>query len=255
MLCVGASYSSEDIGIQCYKYGAKSVTFSYRTRPMGFKWPARMDEVPLLEKVEGKTAYFKDGTKKDVDAIILCTGYLHHHPFMDDSLRLKSRNRLYPPFLYKGIFWLDNPKLMYIGMQDQFYTFNMFDAQAWYARDVVLGRIKLPSKPEMFADIQMWTEMEEAIPDAEGAIDFQTEYMRDLLAPTDYPRLDVDAVAKMFKEWEHHKMEDILTYRDRSHTSVLTGTHAPVHHTPWMKATDDSMEAFLNQPGTKVAAE
>ncbi|MFT3731360.1 MAG: NAD(P)/FAD-dependent oxidoreductase [Hyphomicrobium sp.] len=255
VLCVGASYSSEDIGIQCYKYGAKSVTFSYRTRPMGFKWPARMDERPLLERVEGKTAFFQDGSSKDVDAIVLCTGYLHHHPFMEDSLRLKSRNRLYPPNMYKGIFWIDNPKLMYIGMQDQFYTFNMFDAQAWYARDVVLGRIKLPSKSDMIADIHKWTEMEEAIPDAEGAIDFQTEYMRDLLAPTDYPRLDVDTVAKMFKEWEHHKMEDILTYRDRSHKSVLTGTVAPVHHTPWMRALDDSMEAFLNQPGTKVAAE
>jgi trimethylamine monooxygenase len=255
VLCVGASYSSEDIGIQCYKYGAKSVTFSYRTRAMGFKWPESIDERPLLERFEGKTAFFKDGTSKDFDAVVLCTGYLHHHPFMEDSLRLKSRNRLYPPNMYKGIFWIDNPKLMYIGMQDQFYTFNMFDAQAWYARDVVLGRIKLPSKSDMIDDIHKWTMMEEAIPDAEGAIDFQTEYMRDLLAPTDYPRLDVDAVAKMFKEWEHHKVEDILTYRDQSHKSVLTGTQAPIHHTAWMEALDDSMDAFLNQPGAQVAAE
>jgi trimethylamine monooxygenase len=255
VLCVGSSYSSEDIGIQCYKYGAKSVTFSYRTRAMGFKWPESFDERPLLERVEGKTAYFKDGTTKDFDAIILCTGYLHHHPFMDDSLRLRSRNRLYPPNLYKGIFWIDNPKLMYIGMQDQFYTFNMFDAQAWYARDVVLGRIKLPSTADMLDDIHKWTVMEEALPDAEGMIDFQTEYVRDLLAPTDYPRLDVDTVAKMFKVWEHHKVDNILTYRDQSHKSVLTGTLAPIHHTAWMEALDDSMEAFLNQPGTKVAAE
>jgi trimethylamine monooxygenase len=255
VLCVGASYSSEDIGIQCYKYGAKSVTFSFRTRAMGFKWPESIDERPLLERVEGKTAFFKDGTSKDFDAIVLCTGYLHHHPFMEDSLRLKSRNRLYPPNMYKGIFWIDNPKLMYIGMQDQFYTFNMFDAQAWYARDVVLGRITLPSKSDMIDDIHKWTVMEEAIPDAEGAIDFQTEYVRELLAPTDYPRLDVDAVAKMFKEWEHHKVEDILTYRDQSHQSVLTGTKAPIHHTAWMEALDDSMEAFLNQPQSKVAAE
>jgi len=255
VLCVGSSYSSEDIGIQCYKYGAKSVTFSYRTRAMGFKWPEGIDERPLLERVEGKTAFFKDGTSKDFDAIVLCTGYLHHHPFMEDSLRLKSRNRLYPPNMYKGIFWIDNPKLMYIGMQDQFYTFNMFDAQAWYARDVVLGRIKLPSKAAMIDDIHKWTVMEEALPDAEGAIDFQTEYVRDLLAPTDYPRLDVDAVAKMFKVWEHHKVDNILTYRDQSHKSVLTGTQAPIHHTAWMEALDDSMEAFLNQPGAKVAAE
>ena len=31
-------------------------------------------------------------------------------------------------------------------MQDQWFTFNMFDAQAWYIRDVILGKIELPSK-------------------------------------------------------------------------------------------------------------
>ncbi|MCC7252672.1 NAD(P)/FAD-dependent oxidoreductase [Hyphomicrobium sp.] len=255
VLCIGSSYSSEDIGIQCYKYGAKAVTFSHRTRPMGFKWPETLSEVPLLEKVEGRTCTFKDGTKKDMDAIILCTGYLNHFPFMEDTLRLKSRNRLYPPSIYKGIFWWGNPKCMYIGMQDQYYTFNMFDAQAWYARDVMLGRIKLPPYAEMAADIQKWIKLEEAVEDPFQAIDFQTEDTRDLLVATDYPRLDVDEVARMFKEWEHHKMENILTYRDHAFKSTLTGTLAPVHHTPWMKALDDSMEAFLNQPGTQAAAE
>jgi hypothetical protein len=44
---------------------------------------------------------------------------------------------------------------MYLGMQDQYYTFTMFDAQAWYARDYVLGRISLPSHEEMAADIAL----------------------------------------------------------------------------------------------------
>ena len=149
VLVVGASYSAEDIALQCHKYGAKSVTMCWRTVAMGFKWPETMDERPLLTKVEGKTVSFKDGSSKDFDAIILCTGYQHHFPFLDDELRLRTHNRMHPPHLYKGIFWLDNPKLMYLGMQDQFYTFSMFDAQAWYARDVILGRIKLPSKAEM----------------------------------------------------------------------------------------------------------
>ncbi len=255
VLLIGASYSAEDIGIQCYKYGAKSVTFSWRTKPMGFNWPDGCKEVELLQRVEGKTAHFKDGSSQEVDAIVLCTGYLHHFPFLEEPLRLKTRNRLYPPQIYKGIFWWPNNKLMYIGMQDQYYTFNMFDSQAWYARDVVLGRIKLPSFEVQAADINKWVAKEEALEDPFQAIDFQTEYVRDLLSATDYPKLDVDMVAKLFKEWEHHKVDGILTYRDRCYPSTLTGTVAPVHHTPWMKALDDSLEAFLNQPGTaaKVA--
>lgn len=245
VLCVGSSYSSEDIGIQCIKYGAKAVTFTWRTKPMGFKWPPGMNEVPLMTKVEGNRVHFRDGTSAEYDAIVLCTGYLHHHPFIEDSLRLKSRNRLYPPNLYKGIFWWGNPKLMYLGMQDQYYTFNMFDAQAWYARDYILGRIQLPSLDEQAADILKWIEWEEKLEDPFQAIDFQTEYTRELLKPTDYPPLNVDEVARLFKEWEHHKAENILTYRDQSYPSTLTGTMAPKHHTPWMQALDDSMAAFL----------
>jgi trimethylamine monooxygenase len=254
VVVVGASYSAEDVGIQCHKYGAKSVTFTWRTRPMNFKWPEGCQELPLLEKLEGKVAHFKDGTSKEVDAVVFCTGYLHHFPFMEDGLRLKTRNRLNPPNLYKGVFWLPNPKLMYIGMQDQFYTFNMFDAQAWYARDVILGRIKLPSHEAMATDVAKWVSLEEKVTNPMEAIDFQTEYMRDLLPATDYPPLDVDRVAKLFKEWEHHKGEDILTYRDKAFPSVITGTMSPAHHTPWLKAMDDSLEAFLAEPSVASAA-
>ncbi|HUM08761.1 MAG TPA: NAD(P)/FAD-dependent oxidoreductase, partial [Acidocella sp.] len=126
VLCIGSSYSSEDIGTQCYKYGAKEITFSYRTAPMGFAFPEAFSEAPLLLKVEGKTAHFKDGTSKEVDAIIICTGYQHHFPFLPDELRLKTNNRLWPLGLYKGVVWEKNPKLLYLGMQDQYYTFNMF---------------------------------------------------------------------------------------------------------------------------------
>ena len=80
VLIVGRSYSAEDIGSQCWKYGAKSVTTSYRSKPMGFKWPERFEERPLLTRLENKTAYFRDGSSKQVDALILCTGYQHHFP-------------------------------------------------------------------------------------------------------------------------------------------------------------------------------
>ena len=94
ILIIGTSYSGEDIGSQCHKYGCKSVTVSHRTNPIGFDWPDSWQEVPLLTKVEGKTAHFKDGSTKDVDAIILCTGYLVHFPFLPDDLRLETANRL-----------------------------------------------------------------------------------------------------------------------------------------------------------------
>ena len=38
-------------------------------------------------------------------------------------------------------------------MQDQFHTFNMFDCQAWFARDVIMGKIKIPNDSEIEKDI------------------------------------------------------------------------------------------------------
>ncbi len=248
VLMVGSSYSAEDIGTQCFKYGAQSVIFSYRTKPMGFDWPEGFSERPLLQRLTGKIAHFKDGSTAEVDAIVLCTGYQHHFPFLPDALRLKTNNRLYPLNLYKGVFWENQPKLVYLGMQDQYFTFNMFDAQAWYARDVMSGRIALPSAEAMAEDIKQWRAREEATSNPFEAIDFQTEYVHDLLGATDYPPLDVYRVAELFKDWEHHKAASILGYRDHGYPSTLTGTLAPTHHTRWMEAMDDSLAAFLGVP-------
>jgi len=247
LLIIGSSYSAEDIGSQCYKYGAKSITSSYRTAPMGFKWPDNWEEKPALIKVEGNTAHFADGSSRDVDAIILCTGYLHHFPFLPDSLRLKTNNILYPLGLYKGVVWQKNPKLLYLGMQDQWYTFNMFDAQAWYARDLILGRIELPSLEEMQSHTQEWHERETAQDDAKYAIDFQGEYTQMLIDETDYPDFDIKGVNRTFMDWKHNKKDDIMGFRDKSHASLMTGTQSPPHHTPWLEALDDSLEAYLKQ--------
>ncbi len=76
---------------------------SYKTSPMGLKWPKEITERPLLTKIEDKMVHFPDGSTAEVDAIILCTGYLYHYPFMEESLRLRcDKNSLYPPDLYKA---------------------------------------------------------------------------------------------------------------------------------------------------------
>lgn len=253
LLVVGGSYSAEDIALQVKKYGARSVTISYRSAAMGFGWPDGIEELPQLERVQGRTVHFTDGSTRDVDAIILCTGYKHHFPFVASSLRLETRNVLYPPNLYKGVVWADNPRLMYLSMQDQFYTFTMFDAEAWYARDVVLGRISLPDRASMLADVATWQAREQALADPMEQIDFQADHIEDLLSEVDYPAFDMTLTREHFKEWEHHKVESITGYRDRGFSSPCTGTPAPIHHTAWWEAMDDSMETFLDQRTTSSA--
>ncbi|MGX0976314.1 trimethylamine monooxygenase [Roseovarius sp. MBR-51] len=245
ILIVGTSYSAEDIGSQCWKYGCKSVTVSHRTAPMGFNWPDNWQEVPLLQKVEGNTAYFKDGTTKDVDAVILCTGYKHHFPFLPDDLRLKTANRLATADLYKGVAFVREPALFYLGMQDQWFTFNMFDAQAWWVRDAIMGRIALPDQATMEADVIDRVAREDAGEDDYAAIWYQGDYVKELIDETDYPSFDVEGACKAFKEWKGHKKKDIMGFRNNAYKSVITGTMAPMHHTPWKDALDDSLEVYL----------
>ena len=246
LLILGTSYSAEDIGSQCWKYGCKSVTVAHRTAPMGYDWPDNWKEVPKLDRVEGKTAHFIDGTSTDVDAIILCTGYKHHFPFLPDSLRLKTANRLACTDLYKGVVWTGNPNVFYLGMQDQWYTFNMFDAQAWWARDVMLGRITLPDSDVMAADWVTRQADEDKIEDDYGCIDYQGAYTQELIDETDYPSFDIKAADQAFYAWKKHKKQNIMTFRDNGYVSPMTGTQAPAHHTKWKDALDDSMESYLD---------
>ena len=246
ILILGTSYSAEDIGSQCWKYGSRSVTVAHRTEPMGFDWPENWKEVPALQKVEGKIAYFKDGSSKEVDAIILCTGYKHHFPFLPDDLRLKATNRLATADLYKGVAWINNPKVFYLGMQDQWFTFNMFDAQAWWARDVILDKISLPGdKAEMLADVNERIVREEVSDDGKYCIRYQGDYVQELIDETDYPSFDVDGACEAFYQWKKHKSEAIMEFRDNAYKSVITGTMAPVHNIPWVDALDDSKEVYL----------
>lgn len=253
MLLVGASYSAEDIALQVLKYGAKNVICTWRSKPMGYTWPKEIQERPLLLRLDGKTAHFKDGSTAEVDSIILCTGYKHSYPFLRENLRLQCGNELYTPNLYKGIVWLKggNNKLLYVSSQDNYYTYSMFDVQARWAIKLIQGELKLPSQDTMEADWKIWKAREKTLKDCHEASNFQTDYVKEICNDlgNDYPyNLDV---SEYFHSWLDHKKENIVTYRDQSFASIFTGVQSPVHHTNFMMALDDTMETFMNQTPEK----
>ena len=108
--------------------------------------------------------------------------------------------------------------------------------------------ISLSRDSDIDSDINKWVAMEEKLENPDQMIDFQTEYTKELHEMSDYPKIDFELIRKHFKEWEHHKVEDIMTYRNKSFSSPVTGSVAPIHHTPWATAMDDSLKVFLDQP-------
>ena len=93
-----------------------------------------------------------------------------------------------------------------------------------------------------------WRKADESKPETdEAAIRFQAEYVERLIAMTDYPSFNIEGVVQCFLEWEHNKHENVMTFRDHPHKSLMTGHVAPVHHTKWLEARDDSIGCYVDQ--------
>ncbi|CAC5377593.1 tmm [Mytilus coruscus] len=248
VLVVGASYSAEDVALQCLKFGAKSIVTSYRSKPMNFKWPSGIEERPLIKKIDGKMINFIDGSSAEVDSIILCTGYKYSFPCLEDNLRLVSTLSVYPAGLYKGSLWLNdgNRKLFYMGTQDQYFSFTMFDAQGLWICRYITGT--LPNEPknieEMKKEEQKWVQRRKNVKDCHDDIDIQADFIKDLSDGTGY-HPDAPNAVELFHKWEHDKMANIVTYRDQPFKSVFSGTMA-AQHKPWFQDFDDSIDSFVN---------
>lgn len=101
-----------------------------------------------------------------------------------------------------------------------------------------------PSLAEQDAYEQRWLEREKTLTDDQKKIWFQGDYVKELIKMTDYPSFDVEGVNKTFLEWKNHKHENIMTFRDKAYKSLMTGNMAPVHHTPWTDALEDTIESY-----------
>ncbi|XP_063418302.1 trimethylamine monooxygenase-like [Mytilus trossulus] len=247
VLVVGARYSAEDVSLQCMKFGAKSVVTSYRSKPMNFKWPSGIEERPLIKKIDGKIIHFIDGSSAEVDSVILCTGYRYCFPYLEDNLRLKSTLSVYPAGLYKGSLWLNggNRKMFYMGIQDQYFSYTMFDAQGLWISRFITGTLQNEPKSieEMTKEEQKWVQRRKNVKDCHDDIDVQADFIADLSIGTGY-HPNAPTARAAFHKWEQDKDENIVTYRDQQFKSVYSGTMA-AKHKPWFEDFDDSIASFI----------
>lgn len=248
ILLVGGSFTAEDIASHFYKYGDYEVTISHRRdQPMGYKWPKTITEKPILTRINRSMVYFADGSSKPIDHIVLCTGYRHYFPFLSDSLKLHCMNDLYVDNLYYGVISKQNLGLFYIGMQNQFYSFPMFQAQSWLIRDLILGTKQMPSKQELEKDLAEWRNRQAtAVKTPVDGIQLQGDYVSFVSSMTDHAKFEyrTDSVKEIFLSWIGDKMENIMTFRDKTHVNLYTRNHCPGVKKEWLENSDDSLDSF-----------
>ena len=246
-MIIGRSYSAEDIGSQCYQYGAKSITTTYRSKPMGFKWPDNWKQVPLLQKVVGKTAHFRRHHQ----------GRRRHHPVhrlpapLPVPRRLSATENQQPDVagrpLYEGVVWGKPIQDFLHRHAGPVLHLQHVRRAGLVFRDVIMGRIELPSAE---GDGGAWPEVARARGNARKCRQIilysLQHYPRELIDQTDYPSFDIEQTSQTFMEWEHHKAENIMGFRDNAYRSLMTGTMAPqIHHTPWLQAMDNWLESSV----------
>jgi hypothetical protein len=108
---------------------------------------------PGVDRVDGNTVFFADGSSSRVDTIICATGYGVSYPFLDSTIVQADATGL--P-LYRLIFPPTWPTLAFIGM---FRVTGpappVAEMQARWAASVLRGAVNLPAIAEMRAAIEV----------------------------------------------------------------------------------------------------
>ncbi|XP_039005528.1 flavin-containing monooxygenase FMO GS-OX5-like [Hibiscus syriacus] len=111
---------------------------------------------------DGKVV-FQDGSVADADAIIHCTGYKYHYPFLkSNEIVTVDDNRVGP--LYKHVFPPNlAPWLSFVGLTLGTVVFRVMELQARWVAKVLSGTVELPSEEAMAASVEEhYSEMQKA---------------------------------------------------------------------------------------------
>ena len=111
-------------------------------------------EVAGPESFTQTSVVLTDGSEEAVDDVILCTGYLSYEnlPFIDSTCNMGIKNHyMYP--VYRGMFHIEHPTLIFVGIWDFFASLPLAECMAMYVARVMSGKVKLPSKEDMLNDV------------------------------------------------------------------------------------------------------
>ena len=106
---------------------------------------------PNIERLDGDTVHFTDGTSEQIDIIVYCTGYKITFPFLDSSVLDPRDNEI---SLFHRVVDPRNPGLYFIGLvQPLGAIMPLAEAQSEWVADLLDGTATLPSDTDMRREI------------------------------------------------------------------------------------------------------
>jgi len=112
----------------------------------------RVTPKPNIERIEGSTVHFVDGSSEQIDTIVWCTGYRITFPFLDDSVIGTAGNQV---SLYRRVVHPDSPGLYFLGLvQPLGAIMPIAERQAEWIADLLEGSAALPAPERMHRAIE-----------------------------------------------------------------------------------------------------
>jgi dimethylaniline monooxygenase (N-oxide forming) len=107
----------------------------------------RITPKPNIERIDGSTVHFVDGSSEQIDTIVWCTGYRITFPFLDDSVIGTAGNQV---SLYRRVVHPDRPGLYFLGLvQPLGAIMPIAERQAEWIADLLEGDAALPAPERM----------------------------------------------------------------------------------------------------------
>lgn len=95
---------------------------------------------PDVERFEGNTVHFKDGTSEEIDLVLCATGYTWKVPYVDPSVFAWKSGK---PDLYMNLFSREHPTLHALGfMETNGGAYKLFDEMADLIARTIMARAK-----------------------------------------------------------------------------------------------------------------
>ena len=106
---------------------------------------------PNIDRLDGDTVHFTDGTAEKIDIIVYCTGYKITFPFLDASVFDAKDNEI---SLFHRVVDPEHPGLYFIGLvQPLGAIMPLAERQSEWVADLLDGTATLPSAAEMRREI------------------------------------------------------------------------------------------------------
>ncbi|MBN8865993.1 MAG: NAD(P)-binding domain-containing protein [Solirubrobacterales bacterium] len=108
---------------------------------------------PNIERFEGDSVVFEDGTREKVDVVVYCTGYKITFPFLAPEIFNADENQV---DLYRRVVAPDQPGLYFIGLiQPLGAIMPLAEVQSDWVAELIAGEGALPDRIEMTRQIAL----------------------------------------------------------------------------------------------------